>query len=411
MASVILPALPWDGSRFLNDGRDSELEGDVQKPRKELTPLIPSIALTRGEVNETHGDIVVEEGENRTIEDETIRLSGNVRVEENASLSFRNVTLLFNSTTGTTRSLQIMRNGSFFCYDSTITVTNRSNDFSFSVNGRLYMNNSRVSRVHGRFNDGYWGGISVLSRTNESIIKNSLVNDSLIGLNIFSSVTVTNTCFRSNNIGINSLLFYDDIYGMESAVLLEGCEFLENHMDLQMRYGRKGVVVKENKFTGNVYLECPGLELEANNFTGQGFPALSGDNMSIGNNSFLPEEPHEYYWALENSTIVNNSFLHEELLLFPFMGGGNLFRNNSFISNQTLLWFLGEELPDFDNDVDTTNTINGRPVYYLFNRTGVEINASHDPAAVQAFGCRELYLHNLSFESALGVHWYRPKVR
>jgi len=403
MLSGLLLAVLRDGIECSGEGygRNGEDKDALSFQEGGLGTISPA----RSGENVTEGDILVEEGQNKTFSDETIR-AGKVIVGENGSLIFRNVTLLFSSEAGAERLLLVDTNASFFCYDSIITTNGTGHTFSFTVNGGLYMKNCSVSRIYGQSNDGYWGGLTIFSGNNQSVIRDSRFSDSYIGLSIFSTATVTGTHFSNNTRAIYSFPILARARGIATSVSIKGNQFQDNEYDIHIIQGTRDTSIEENVFSGALSIDCPGLVLKNNEFREGASSYLLGEGMTIQGNRFTPETFAENTWVIDDSTILSNEFSSDEVIHLMVGGSGLTFRDNSFTTKEALVGFLGEELSDFDNDVDTSNTINGRPIYYLFNETGTELTVNQDPAAVFAMGCRELHLSGLSLESVLGLYLF-----
>lgn len=72
-----------------------------------------------------------------------------------------------------------------------------------------------------------------------------------------------------------------------------------------------------------------------------------------------------------------------------FFGSENKFRNNQMKNNR----FNFEDLTYGTSDVDSSNTINGKPFYYLFNRQNTTVPS--DASMVQLENCNNITIRNL----------------
>ncbi|MEM1551928.1 MAG: NosD domain-containing protein [Candidatus Bathyarchaeia archaeon] len=98
---------------------------------------------------------------------------------------------------------------------------------------------------------------------------------------------------------------------------------------------------------------------------------------------------------MENLTLINNYYG------VYFIGSSyNALRGNTLINNSFNFGVHGLYLHHFLHDVDTTNTINGKPIYYLVNKTKLWISSETQPvqigylALVNSTGC---VVENLTF--------------
>jgi parallel beta-helix repeat protein len=73
-----------------------------------------------------------------------------------------------------------------------------------------------------------------------------------------------------------------------------------------------------------------------------------------------------------------------------FSGSGNIFRNNHMENNRLSFWDSGYIT---DVDVDTSNTVNGKPVYYMVNQHDTSVPA--DAGMVVLKGCKNILIQNL----------------
>jgi parallel beta-helix repeat protein len=84
------------------------------------------------------------------------------------------------------------------------------------------------------------------------------------------------------------------------------------------------------------------------------------------------------YYSNDNfiygNTIVNNS---GGIVLY--LSGGSKLRNNTINNNSHNFGVYGPYFSTYLNDIDTSNTVNGKPVYYLINQKNLIINPSTFP--------------------------------
>jgi len=86
---------------------------------------------------------------------------------------------------------------------------------------------------------------------------------------------------------------------------------------------------------------------------------------SVGNN------------LISNNTIINNNFG-----VLVSRSGGNVFTNNNMTDNTYSFGVWGGSLSDFIQDMDTSNIIDGKPVYYLVDERDRQISGNVGYVAV-----------------------------
>jgi parallel beta-helix repeat protein len=75
-----------------------------------------------------------------------------------------------------------------------------------------------------------------------------------------------------------------------------------------------------------------------------------------------------FYLGVSNCNILDN-YVANNVNGITFSGSGNTFRNNRIDSNQYDFW----DQDDGDNDVDVSNTVNGKPIIYWIDKHNVTV--------------------------------------
>jgi len=101
----------------------------------------------------------------------TIVLNGNLSIENNATLTLNNVTLIVNSTSNGQYGIFSEHNTSIVVNNAKITAYNESNGFRFVLHGSAMFNHTEIVDVYGNIQRG---GIQT---DNQAIFKNSIIHD------------------------------------------------------------------------------------------------------------------------------------------------------------------------------------------------------------------------------------------
>ncbi len=91
--------------------------------------------------------------------------------------------------------------------------------------------------------------------------------------------------------------------------------------------------------------------------------------------------------------ILGNQIVNNEKGI-DFFGSENIFRNNQMKSNH--LDFV--DSVQRKNDIDSSNTINGKPIYYLFNQQNTKVPA--DASIVHLEDCNNIIISNMEIKHA-----------
>ncbi|MDI6825814.1 MAG: NosD domain-containing protein [Candidatus Aenigmarchaeota archaeon] len=135
-----------------------------------------------------------------------------------------------------------------------------------------------------------------------------------------------------------------------------------------------------------------------------GIHLLSGNNTIINNNIFgclqglhLSHEYKEIFAG--NNTIINNNIFECicGLLIEP-NSPQNAFKNNNISYNEFNFGALGLSLEDFIQDMDTSNLVEGKPIYYLVNKNNFRVDQSsfQDIGFLAFVNCTNINVENLA---------------
>ena len=185
---------------------------------------------------------------------------------------------------------------------------------------------------------------------------------------------------------------------------------------------REGVYLSEsasNLFTGNnitsVHLYHSSNNILDGNNVYEGFSVRKGSNFNnitrnriIDFNNVTPTP-----LALGNGNIAIESSIGNFVSFNILVNSGGIFlhdstrnvvRNNSVSRNGVCFDPLGNYPPSrelFMNTIDESNTINGKPIYYLIGKSDLVINASNypNPGFLILVDCQRIIVHNSLFST------------
>jgi len=99
----------------------------------------------------------------------------------------------------------------------------------------------------------------------------------------------------------------------------------------------------------------------------------SNTNAISGNNIASNEFGIYLYRSSNTNAISGNAITNNGLGIGLDRSGGNVLKNNIMTGNSYCFGVEGLLLSDFINDVDTSNTVDGKPIYYWINRQNEEV--------------------------------------
>lgn len=128
-----------------------------------------------------------------------------------------------------------------------------------------------------------------------------------------------------------------------------------------------------------------GNEVITGNRVEAGFPLLKGiwlvnsthntlENNIVSGAAYSTGGGISFEEDCNNNILDNNKISNGTRGIWLYKSGGNILRRNSLYNNTYNFGVEGSDLSDYINDIDTSNTIDGKPIYYLLNQTDLDIN-------------------------------------
>ena len=190
-----------------------------------------------------------------------------------------------------------------------------------------------------------------------------------------------------------------------------------------------GNVIRNSNFTANSYAIAPfqdtpstGNVITGNVFSENQFALTLQAGNTVSGNNFTGNEQGILFVG-GSSTIAGNNFQNNGVAV-TLNTQGNMLRNNSFSNNKASLQVSAA---NFNNDVDTSNTVEGKPVVYWVNRqsqivpsnaglvvlvncSGITVQnctlAKQDCGVILAFTQNCTIANNLIASNAKGIYFY-----
>ena len=125
-----------------------------------------------------------------------------------------------------------------------------------------------------------------------------------------------------------------------------------------------------------------------NNLMGFGLFEDSGSNIITGNNA-------------SNCIAINGAGIAID------KSGNNTLRNNVLSGNIYNFDVEGESYSDFDNDIDTSNLVDGKPIYYLVDVSNTVIDSITNVGTVYCIHCDNVTVKDLTLKkNGQGIYFY-----
>jgi len=252
---------------------------------------------------------------------------------------------------------------------------------------------------------GFWEAVNIL--LNETV-NTVIIDNNIIGSGFSSGIRV----YTSTNINLTGNSITVDGPGV---VLLNSSHVLVTENNIAGLYSHpsagigltksfNNTVISNNltEITGSAILlsESFNNTFAGNNITGWKHPlfGISGVGVQIraypgevgsSYNTFYDNDIENTYWAVVSDLYMgghhdNNVFLRNNITdsfygIYLRRSFNFTFRDNALSGNLYGFTVYGDDLLHYIHDIDTSNTVNGKPVYYLTNEQDLAIDSSTFP--------------------------------
>ncbi len=204
-----------------------------------------------------------------------------------------------------------------------------------------------------KFYGGYYGTGILLQNANNVLVKN--VNIQYFGQGIYFD-NCNNSMIRNSKLAGNGIVGY----------MSSNNSLLDNDVsgEISMNYGDNQVITGNNassvsiSWSGNVTIKSNHIfDLKLGNST-----------LAIGNYT-----EGLYLDNVKDSKIAGNLVENKNVGVDIWEGVNLDFSNNQLKNNQVGFKLWGQNLEQNILNIDTTNTVNGKPIYYLVNKTDYRV--------------------------------------
>ena len=250
------------------------------------------------------------------------------------------------------------------------------NSSTFPDSGYLALINSTKITVENLTLTNNWQGLLLANITNSSIIGNNVTNNYYgIWLSDSSNNTIVENTVTKNCEGIW-------LYGSSNNAIVENT-VTKNYWEAGIRLLKSS----NNTLSGNTMTDNSGgigLGQSSNNTIAENTVIGSWQSGQVG---ILVHESSDN--TLSSNTITYNWFgiaLH--------ISSNNTLRNNNMNSNEKAFKVYGVKLSEFLHDIDVSNLVDGKPIYYWVNQHDTEIPLGAGYIAL--VNCTDITVQNLT---------------
>ena len=190
----------------------------------------------------------------------------------------------------------------------------------------------------------------------------------------------------------NVYTFTDDIFVtsfvvQRSNIIIDGAGFNfagDGDRGIDVSYVN-GVTIKNVNMMGGFYY---------------GIYVLESSGTTITNNTITGNYEGISLYTSTQNTVSGNSITNNQIGIDLLSAPDNVFRDNS-LNNGYNFAVYGSDLSHFINDIDASNTVNGKKIYYLVNKNNMVISPDTYPDAgfVAIVGCTNITVRDLELSN------------
>jgi len=331
--------------------------------------------------------------------------------------------------------------GIYLDYSSDNTVINNTANnnsygiyLDYSSNNTITNNTANNNSYYYSYYYRYGGiGIYLFSSSNNTITNNTVNSNNWNGIylyyssnNIMRNNTMNNNAYNFGIHGGKISHFYQDI---DTSNLVDNKPIYYWTNEKNAPNNCKNAEINELNNTGFVALvSCDNITVKNLNLTknDRGILIVNTTNSKILNNTANNNEYgiYLYYYSNDNTitnntannnqkgiyldyssnnTITNNTANNNQKGIYLDYSSNNIMRNNTMNNNTYNFNIDGWKISDFYQDIDTSNKVDGKPIYYWTNEKNApnncknaEINESSNAGFVALVSCDNITVKNLN---------------
>ncbi len=232
----------------------------------------------------------------------------------------------------------------------------------------------------------------------------------------------TNNTLSDNNAANNG--GYYGIYLFSSSNnTLSGNNATNNPIGIYMSGGRKNTLTGNNAYNNNFGISISSSSnnntLSRNNASNNnyGIRLSSSSNNTLNGNYASNNYNGIYLSSSNNNTLIDNNASNNGneygTGISVSSSSNNIINGNMMTGNQRNFILYGDTDSDFDNQIDETNLVDGKPIYYIKGAKDIVYDSSTNAGTFYCVSCVNVTIKNLNLnKNGIGIFfWNTSKSR
>ncbi|KAF5413826.1 MAG: Cell surface glycoprotein [Candidatus Methanophagaceae archaeon] len=312
-------------------------------------------------------------------------------------------------------------------YGTVVNVTaNNVNISGFTMKNSGYLAGIKLSSDHNTLTDinvmNNDRGIKLWNSNNNTLVKNNISTNNYGILMDYSN----NNFFSNNNINknhhggilmmnsnnntityINANSNYGSGIAIENSnnntIMNNNANSNRHHSGISIGNSNNNLLIN-NTATSNYGGICIGNSnnniLTKNNASFNKGPGISlhdsNNNALTENNASFNKGPSISIWHSNNNTLTENNASFGGVGIELWISNNNTLTSNIMNSNEINFDVYGNALSDYIHKIDTSNMVNGKPIYYLVNEQKRIIDSTSNPGYIGIVSSSGIIVRNLT---------------
>ncbi|UCG49459.1 MAG: right-handed parallel beta-helix repeat-containing protein [Phycisphaerales bacterium] len=159
--------------------------------------------------------------------------------------------------------------------------------------------------------------------------------------------------------------------------------------------------------TNVIRIDAPACAVSGFNLTGgyRGIYVQSYGN-TISNNNIAMNSEGIYLSSASGRNTLSNNIIADNTSrgIYILNSDQNTLRDNAISGSRNNFEVAGSSLADYEQDIDLSNTADGKPIYYLVGAAGTVVDSASNPACVVAVNCTDVSVSDVTISgNGVGV--------
>ncbi|MEM4347590.1 MAG: NosD domain-containing protein [Candidatus Altiarchaeota archaeon] len=261
----------------------------------------------------------------------------------------------------------------FDCQGHTIDGDGSGTDYG------IYLNGKTGNTIKNCIITGFYRGIYLWSSSSNTLTSNT-ASSNYYGIYLYSS---SNNTLTSNTASSN---YYGIYLGSSSNNTLTSNTASSNSYGIYLGSSSNNTLTN-NTASSNSY----------------GIRLYSSSNNILTNNTASSNDKGIYLYSSSNNILTSNTASSNSYGIYLYSSSNNTLTNNTMNNNTYNFGIYGEDISHYYQDINTSNTVDGKPIYYWTNEKyapnnckNVEIDESSNAGFVALVSCENITVKNLN---------------